>query len=108
MQARRKGKYILFPWDVALCFSSFVFVHVKYMMYRAGEPEEQEEEEEEEKRRKENWRRVEDLKHSTTKTANDFHGRIITTPFVFCPGDKSLVDSVSMREVSFPSFPFSS
>ena len=51
MQARRKGKYILFPWDVALCFSSFVFVHVKYMMYRAGEPEEQEEEEEEEKKK---------------------------------------------------------
>lgn len=29
-------------------------VHVKYMMYRAGEPEE--EEEEEKKGRKENWR----------------------------------------------------
>lgn len=42
------------------------------------------------------------------ETANDFHGRIITTPFVFCSGDKSLVDNVSMKEVSFPSFSFSS
>lgn len=91
-------------------------VHVKYMMYRAGELEE--EEEEEKKGRKENWRGKDDWRRSREKggrfktledeTANDFHGRIITTPFVFCPGDKSLVDSVSMREVSFPFFLFSS
>lgn len=61
---------------------------------------------------KDDWRRSREkggrFKTLEDETANDFHGRIITTPFVFCPGDKSLVDSVSMREVSFPFFLFSS
>lgn len=99
------------------------------MMYRAGEPEEEEQEERKEKKeeRKEGRKTGEEraigedrgkkggggdkdgrFKTLEDETANDFHGRIITTPFVFCSGDKSLVDNVSMKEVSFPSFSFSS
>lgn len=92
-------------------------VDVKYMMYQTDEPEEK-------KKRKENrttedggvendWEIVEegertgegDLKHSTRPRA--IQRRIITTPFVFCFRDKSLVDNVSMKKSRFY-LPFSS
>lgn len=93
-------------------------VDVKYMMYQTDEPEEKKK-----KKRKSNydeegggvendWEIAEegertgegDLKHSTRPRA--IQRRIITTPFVFCFRDKSLVDNVSMKKSRFylPSF----
>ena len=98
---------------------------VKYMMYQTVEPEQEKWKKKRggEKKKKGKRRRREGLKPPTVdemvkgpgggrfktldETASDSAERIITTPFVFCPRDKSLVDNVSMKKSHFLSFSLS-